>query len=114
MQDQDLMKTVANKLLDGVNWGDLPWDWTFTNALYQRLVGKIDVMPPEAIATGGGPTIPDYSAASANEESHEMGSMLARALDFRSSPEGHDFWYNVLTVFVTIENNWKENQDERN
>lgn len=114
MQDQDLMKTVANKLLDGVNWGDLPWDWTFTNALYSRLIGKIDVMPAEAIATGGSATIPDFSAASANEESHEMASTLARAFDFRSSPEGHDFWYNVLTVFVTIENNWKENHCERN
>jgi hypothetical protein len=114
MNQQERMSLLANKLLDGVDWGDLPWDWEFTDQLYLRLDGQILCVSDSALETKGKATIPNFSAASVNEDFLGASSDLAVAINFTTAPEGPEFWKNVFDVFVEIEKAYLENCNEQN
>lgn len=113
MQLNERMEMVAGKLVDGVQWGDLPWDGDFTKTLYRRLMGQLDAMPDWALTQAAG-TLQSFAAASANEEIVGAAKLLTQAIDFDASPEGPDFWNGVVQVIESVERDFHENQPERN
>jgi hypothetical protein len=105
MELKERMDQVAVKLMDGVGWGDLPWDADSTDALYARLAGQTDVVPEQARQDIILPLMQDLSIGSVNEEIRGAAEMLKVALNWDTSPEGPTFWEAVYNVLWKMERN---------
>ena len=105
MEMKERMDVVAVKLMDGVDWGDLPWDADSTDALYQRLAGKIDVVPEECRDDIILPMMQDLSIGSVNDEIRGAAATLKEALNWDTSPEGPTYWQAVYNVLWKMERN---------
>ena len=99
------MSVVANKLLEGVNWFDMPWSVESLEALHDRLLGQIDCVPQECRFNIILPMEDDLTIGSVNDEIRGAAATLSIALDWSNSPEGPTFWQAVHTVLLDMERN---------
>lgn len=105
MELRERMDVVAGKLIDGVNWFDLPWEQKPLDALYCRLAGKIDVVPEELRGNIILPLDDDWSIGSVNDEIRGAAATLEEALNWDTSPEGPTYWQAVHNVLLKMERN---------
>lgn len=105
MEMKERMDVVAGKLIDGVNWGDLPWEQESLEALYDRLAGKIDVVPMGLRDDIILPMEDDLSIGSVNDEIRGAAETLKVALNWDTSPEGPTYWQAVYNVLLKMERN---------
>lgn len=105
MELRERMDVVASKLLDGVEWFDLPWKLHSLEALYDRLAGKIDVVPEELRGNIILPMDDDWSIGSVNDVIRGAAATLKDALNWDTSPEGPTFWQAVYNVLLKMERN---------
>lgn len=97
------MRLLADKMLDGFSWFDVPWSQEFTTALYDRLAGDIPVVPEEVRGEAWEPKEENLLAASVNKVWLGAADLLRQCLDYRESPEGHGFWVAIEAAFREIE-----------
>ena len=97
------MQLLADKMLDGFEWFDVPWSEQFTTALYDRLACTIDVIPPEVRDEAYIQKYDNLTAASVNKLWLGAADLLKQCLNYRESPEGETFWEAVEAAFREIE-----------
>jgi hypothetical protein len=105
MELKERMDQVAVKLMEGVSWGDLPWEGESIDALYARLAGQIDAVPEHARQDIIIPMMQDLSIGSVNDEIRGAAAILKVALNWDTSPEGPTFWEAVHNVLLKMERN---------
>lgn len=102
------MRLLADMMLDGFSWFDVPWSREFTTALYDRLACEIDEVPAEVREEAFIQKYENLTAASVEKVWLGAADLLRQCLDYKESPEGEGFWEAVEASFREIEGLYEE------
>jgi hypothetical protein len=97
------MRLLADMMLDGFAWFDLPWSEEFITAIYDRLALKIEIVPLQVREEAFIQKYENLTAASVTKKWLGAADLLKECLNYKDSPEGENFWEAVEAAFREIE-----------